>query len=84
MCYLQPLSLATGRQLAAARTLIGWGQIELAKKARVSIGTIRRMESFAHAIGCNANTLHKVQVTLEKAGIEFLNHGEPGVKLKKR
>ena len=36
----------TGRQLRAARVLLGWGQIALAKKARVAIGTIRRMESF--------------------------------------
>lgn len=81
---LSLLSLTNGRQLRAARVLIGWEQIQLAKQAKVAIGTIRRMESFDGEIGCNTNTLHKVQFALEKAGIEFLNHGEPGVKLKKR
>jgi hypothetical protein len=37
------LKLITGRQLRAARGLLGWGQIELAKNAKVAIGTIRRM-----------------------------------------
>jgi len=82
ICYLQEVSLTTGRQLRAARALIGWEQIHLAKKAKVAIGTIRRMESFEGAIGCNAGTLHKVQASLEKAGIEFLNHGNPGVRIK--
>ena len=59
-------------------------QIQLAKKSGVSIGTIRHMESFADAISSNAMTIRRVQVALEKAGIEFLDHGSPGVRLKTR
>lgn len=76
------MALTTGRQLKAARYLIGWEQTHLAKKARVALGTIRRMESFDGVIGCNSATLHKVQAALEKAGVEFLDHGRPGVRLK--
>lgn len=78
------VSLTFNRQLRAARALIGWDQDKLALKARVAIGTIRRMESLEGPIRCNMSTLRKVQTALESAGIEFLNHGEPGVRLKKR
>jgi predicted transcriptional regulator len=58
-------------------------QIELAKRARVAIGTIRRMESFNEEVGARTSTLSQVQKALEKAGVEFLNDGQPGVRLKR-
>ena len=73
--------MITGRQLRAARALIGWEQIELASRSGVAIGTIRRMESFSGPIGSRTSTLSQVQETLEKAGILFLNDGSPGVRL---
>jgi len=73
--------LITGRQLRAARALLGMEQIDLAKRARVAIGTIRRMESFAGEVGSRTETLSKVQAALERAGIEFLGEGRPGVRL---
>jgi hypothetical protein len=57
-------------------------QIDLSKRARVSIGTIRRMESFAGEVGSRTETLSKVQAALERAGIEFLGEGRPGVRLR--
>lgn len=74
--------MITGRQLRAARALLGWEQIELAKRSRVAIGTIRRMESFAGEIGSRTSTLSQVLVTMEKAGIQFLNDDGPGVRLR--
>ncbi|MGB6688002.1 MAG: helix-turn-helix transcriptional regulator [Terracidiphilus sp.] len=73
--------MITGRQLRAARALLGWEQIELAKRSRVAIGTIRRMESFHGEIGSRTSTLSQVQTTVEKAGIEFLNDDRPGVRI---
>lgn len=70
--------------MRAARVLIGMEQIELAKRARVAIGTVRRMESFDGEIGARTSTLMLVQRALEKAGIEFLNDERPGVRLHKR
>lgn len=78
-CY--GLLLITGRQLRAARVLIGMEQIELAKRARVAIGTVRRMESFDGEIGARTSTLMLVKRALEKAGVEFLNDDRPGVRL---
>ena len=59
--------------------MLGWGQIELAKRAKVAIGTIRRMESFDEEVGCQASTLYKVRTALENGGIEFLH--DDGVRL---
>jgi transcriptional regulator with XRE-family HTH domain len=72
----------TGRQLRAARVLIGWEQLDLAKRSRVAIGTIRRMESFDGEIGSRTTTLSQVQASLEKAGVHFLHDGGPGVQLR--
>jgi transcriptional regulator with XRE-family HTH domain len=74
--------LITGRQLRAARALIGWEQIDLAKRAKVARGTIRRMESFEGPIGSRTSTLLQVQQTLERSGIQFLNDDGPGVRLR--
>jgi transcriptional regulator with XRE-family HTH domain len=68
--------------MRAARVLLGWSQIELGKRAKVAIGTIRRMESFDGEIVSYTSTLSKVMDAMEDAGIEFLNSGEPGVRLR--
>jgi transcriptional regulator with XRE-family HTH domain len=78
------LKLNNGRQLRAARALLGWDQPRLSKAAKVAIGTIRRMESFEGAIQSHTGTLLRVQIALEKGGIEFLNDDRPGVRLKER
>lgn len=75
--------MITGRQLRAARGLVGMEQIELAKRARVARGTIRRMESFEGEIGSRTSTLSKVLATLERAGVEFLGGDQPGVRMRK-
>jgi predicted transcriptional regulator len=78
------LQLITGRQLRAARVLLGMEQIELAKRAHVAIGTVRRMESFEGEIGARTSTLMLVKRALEKAGVEFLNDDQPGVRMRKK
>jgi predicted transcriptional regulator len=77
------LIVITGRHIRAARALLGWAQTELSKKSRVALGTIYRMEGFDDAVGARTETLGRVVSTLEKAGIRFLNDGEPGVRLTK-
>ena len=84
LCYFLRLRLTNGRQLRAARALLGWDQPKLAKAARVAIGTVRRMESFEGSIQSHTGTLLRVQAALEKGGIEFLNDDRPGVRLKER
>ena len=62
--------------------LLGMEQIELSKRARVAIGTVRRMESFEGEVGARTGTLSMVQAALERAGIEFLNDDRPGVRMR--
>jgi predicted transcriptional regulator len=74
----------TGRQIAAARTLLGMTQPDLARRAGVSTPTIKRMEaSVGPAVGM-ANNVAAVRAALENAGVIFV--GGPaegaGVRLK--
>jgi hypothetical protein len=41
------------------------------------------MESFKGEVGARTSTLSLIQRALEKAGIEFLNDDNPGVRLRK-
>ncbi len=74
--------LTTGFQLAAARALIGMDQTDLAARAGLSVTTIRNMERVGSGpvAGRSAN-VQAVQRALQDAGVEFLNHGKPGVRL---
>ena len=75
----------TGRQIAAARTLAGLSQPDLAAKANISTPTLKRMEaSEGPAVGM-ANNVEAVRRALESAGVIFVaENGEgPGVRLRK-
>ena len=72
-----------GRHIRAARGLLGWTQGELSKKAKVALGTIRRMEETDGPVRARTETLGRVVVALERAGVEFLDDGKPGVRLKR-
>jgi predicted transcriptional regulator len=74
------------RQIKAARALLDWSQEQLGAAAKVSIPTIKRLEAHDGALGGRADTAHKIQLALEKAGIEFIeeNGGGPGVRLRRR
>jgi hypothetical protein len=75
--------LVTGYQLAAARALVGLKRTALANLANVSAHAIARMEaSKAGPIGGGVPNLQAVQAALEARGVEFLNHGQPGVRLR--
>jgi len=76
-----PLIVITGRHIRAARALLGISQEELARKAKIALRTLSRMEEFDGAVGARTATLNHVVMALEKAGIEFLDGGKPGVRL---
>ena len=75
----------TGRQIAAARTLLGMSQGELAALSRISVPTLKRMEASAGVAAGLPNNVGAVQRSLESAGVEFIpeNGGGAGVRLKK-
>jgi transcriptional regulator with XRE-family HTH domain len=72
----------TGNHLKAARALVGIDQERLSDLSGVSINTVRNMEGCSdQPIGGYASTREKVQRALEALGIEFMNSGNPGVRL---
>ncbi|MFN3508779.1 MAG: multiprotein-bridging factor 1 family protein [Allorhizobium sp.] len=72
----------SGRQIAAARALIGLGQSELAERASISVPTLRRMESSSGPASGLTNNVRAVLAVLERSGIEFTNDAGPGVRLR--
>lgn len=79
-----PLILISGAHIRAARGLLGWTQKDLAKRGKVALGTLRKMEESEGAVDARTDTLIRVMTALDKAGVEFLNDDQPGVRLKKK
>ena len=73
----------SGRQIAAARALLGLDQVTLAAQARVSIATLRRMEASGETVSGHINNVDAVRRALETAGVDFTNGDQPGVRLRK-
>lgn len=74
--------LTTGNQLKAARALAGMDQVTLAAKAGLNKNTIVAMEKRgAEVLTSGLDKIQSVMRVLEAEGIEFLNHGQPGVRL---
>ena len=65
-------------QIRAARALLGWNQDDLAKTAKVSIATIRRIEGRAGPVMAYVSTLTRIQLAFESAGIRFLDSDATG------
>jgi transcriptional regulator with XRE-family HTH domain len=77
--------LTTGNQLRAARALADMDQGTLAKRAGVNINTISAMEKRgAEGLTSGLDKIRSVMQVLEAEGIEFLNHGSPGVRLRNK
>jgi transcriptional regulator with XRE-family HTH domain len=69
------LMTMTPDQLRAARALLRLEQDELARRAHVSVVTIRRLEAAQGAERVAEATLNEVRRTLEEAGAEFIEGG---------
>ena len=68
----------------AARSLLAWSQADLAKAAKVSIPTIKRLEAIDGPLGGSSATGGRILMALEAAGIEFIeeNGSGPGVRIR--
>ena len=66
-----------GRQIRAARGLLGWSRSDLIEASGVSMSALLRLEG-AQA-DSRSSTLNKVIAALNVAGIEFINDGQNGV-----
>ena len=70
----------TPAQCRAARGLLGWTQIDLAKAAGVGESTVLDFERGKREVA--APSIKKMQLALEDAGIKFTNGTRPGVRLR--
>lgn len=72
-------------QLRAARALIRWSALDLAKASKVGVATIRRVEVVEGVIPVTVANEAALRSALETAGVEFIdeNGGGPGVRLQK-
>jgi predicted transcriptional regulator len=75
--------LTTGNQLRAARALVDMDQGTLATRAGVHVNTIAQMEKRGGAtLTSGLDKIKAVMDVLEEEGVEFLNHGRPGVRMR--
>jgi transcriptional regulator with XRE-family HTH domain len=73
-------------QIRAARGLLGINQSELARRAKVGIATVKRVEGSEESLRVTVDTLLRLQRALEAAGVAFIPADDangPGVRLKK-
>jgi transcriptional regulator with XRE-family HTH domain len=74
-------------QIRAARGLLGWSQIELARRAEVAHMAVRRFETGSGAVTGRIESLVRIQDAFERAGVVFQSPDEElgiGVRLKKK
>ena len=73
-------------QISAARVLLGMSQKDLAARASVGLGTIKRIEAAREKLAGTAQTIAQIQRALEGDGIVFIDQdgsNGPGVRLRK-
>jgi transcriptional regulator with XRE-family HTH domain len=77
--------LITIEQLRGARGLLGWSQTELARRAELSLPTVKRFEA-GTGLRVSEEAVDKMQRALEAGGVDFIeeNGGGPGVRLRRR
>jgi len=70
-------------QIRAARALLGWSQDQLARRAKIGLATLRRIEQTEGIVKGNFSTVLKIQKALEQAGVQFIesDSGQIGVRL---
>jgi transcriptional regulator with XRE-family HTH domain len=79
------VGVITREQIRGARGLLGWSQSQLAKRAGLSLPTVKRVETgTGPKVSDEART--RIRHALEAAGVRFIveNGGGPGVRLRKR
>jgi transcriptional regulator with XRE-family HTH domain len=82
--------MITSAQMRAARALLDIDQRELARRCKLSLPTIQRMEASGGVVRGNVDSLMKLVESLARDGIELIGDGAAstaggrGVRLKER
>ena len=80
------MAMRYSAQIRAARALLGWSQDQLARRAKIGLATLRRIEQTEGIVKGNFSTVLKIQKALEQAGIHFIedDFGQIGVRLDRK
>jgi hypothetical protein len=71
-------------QIRAARALLRWSAVDLARESSLGVNTIRRAEVADEGTSLTVANELAVRRALEAAGVEFIeNGGGPGVRLRR-
>jgi hypothetical protein len=81
-----PDSLVCGAQMRAARALLRWSAVDLAREAKLGVATIRRAELIDGPVQTTAANAAAIRAALEAAGVSFIseNGGGIGVRLARK
>jgi predicted transcriptional regulator len=81
-CRMKTDLVITSEQVRAARALIRWEQRDLAETSKVSLPSIKRLETTPGPLAAQARTVEALRAALEAAGVEFTNGDQPGVRMR--
>jgi len=78
--------MVTGLQIKSGRVLLGWTAKDLAERAHVGLSTVLRLERNHEEARGNAQSISRIEQTLEMMGVAFVHDtdGGIGVMLNKR
>jgi transcriptional regulator with XRE-family HTH domain len=74
--------LLTSEQIRAARMLLRWEQKDLAASSKLSLATIKRLETQPGPVRANEVTIAAIARAFSDAGVEFTNGDTPGVRFR--
>ena len=75
--------MISAAQTRAALTLLGWTSSTLARRALLTFDDVSKALDRVEIRCLGGLQLGAVRETLEAAGVEFLSHGEPNVRLRR-
>jgi transcriptional regulator with XRE-family HTH domain len=71
----------TGAQIRQARKLVGWSVADLGRRAKLATSTVHRAECVDGEPPITEAHAAAIRYAFGRAGVEFTNGDEPGVKL---
>ncbi len=85
--HYKPMAMITGKQIRAARALLGWTIHRLSDECGIHYATLSKAEQIDDVPNVRATTLVAVKKALETGGVVFIEgpysgDGGPGVRLR--
>ena len=75
------IAVLSSAQIRAARALLRWSAVDLARHSSLGVNTIRRAEVAEDGTSLTVANELAIRRALEAAGVEFTNGDHPGVRL---